>query len=127
MGQASDARQPPVRYRIEFRGGGEPLRTFHDMARAAYFRVNQHWAAGARQGVQYAMSIARRYSEKGDHDMSPAALNAVVAINGAYIEAKGKTFFANNPFIANPLTTDGSSTIRWSLAPIHESCGFAER
>ena len=34
-------------------------------------------------------------------------MNAIVAINAAYVEAKGKTFFANQLLLENPLTTDG--------------------
>ena len=53
------------------------------------------------------MSFAGRYAEQGDHEVSGAALNAVVGINAAYIESKGKTFYANNPFVENPFSSDG--------------------
>src|SRR3546814_1851519 len=33
-------------------------------------------------------------------------MNAIIAINGAYIEAKGKTFFAYQLMFDNPLTSD---------------------
>lgn len=53
------------------------------------------------------MSFARRYAEQGDYEVSGAALNAVVGINAAYIDSKGKTFYANNPFVENPFASDG--------------------
>ena len=52
------------------------------------------------------MSFARRYAEQGDYEISAEALNAVVGINAAYIDAKGKTFYANNPFVDHPLSSD---------------------
>jgi hypothetical protein len=78
-----------------------------DLTRTAYFQVNREWTAGAQQGVRYAVSIARRYAEQGDHEVSAVAMNAIVAINAAYIETKGKTFFANQLMLDNPLTSDG--------------------
>jgi hypothetical protein len=36
-----------------------------------------------------------------------AGLRAVVDINAIYIQAKGKTFFANNILLDNPFVTDG--------------------
>ena len=39
--------------------------------------------------------------------MSGAALTAILSINHAYIQAKGKTFFTSHPFFDNPLSTDG--------------------
>ena len=75
--------------------------------RAAYFRVNPHWTDGALQGVRYAISFARRYAEQGDHEVSAAAMEAIVAINSAYVEAKGKTFVAYQIMFDNPLTSDG--------------------
>ena len=52
------------------------------------------------------MSFARRYAEQGDYEVSGAALNAVIGINAAYVKSKGKTFYANNPFFDNPLSSD---------------------
>lgn len=85
-----------------------PMDSTHDLARIAFFQVNNHWTNEARRAVQHAMSFARRYAEQGDYEVSGAALlNAVVAINAAYIDAKGKTFYANNPYVDNPLASDG--------------------
>lgn len=53
------------------------------------------------------MSFARRYAEQGDYEVSGAALNSVVGINAAYIDSKGKTFYANSPFVENPFSSDG--------------------
>ena len=58
------------------------------------------------RAIAHSMSFARRYSEQGDYEVSGAALNAIVAINTAYISTKGKTFFADDYLFENPLTTD---------------------
>jgi hypothetical protein len=83
-----------------------PTDSTHDLARTAFFQINNRWADGAKRAVRHAMSFARRYAEQGDYEVSGAALNAVVGINAAYIETKGKTFYANNPFVDNPLSSD---------------------
>ncbi len=83
------------------------LRSTHDLSRAAYFRANPHWTATSRQAVAHAVSFARRYAEEGDYEVAAAALNVVVAINAAYVEAKGKTFFSQPLMLDNPLATDG--------------------
>ena len=83
------------------------LRSTHDLPRLVYFQKNPHWTTRPQQAIQHAMSFARRYAEQGDHEVSSAALSAVVNINQGYIEAKGKTFFGDYPFVDNPLTTDG--------------------
>ena len=53
------------------------------------------------------MSFARRYAEQGDYEVSGEALGAIVLINIAYIQAKGRTFYETNPFFENPLASDG--------------------
>lgn len=83
-----------------------PTDSTHDVARSAFFQINHRWTHGAKRGVRHAMSFARRYAEQGDYEVSGAALNAVLGINSAYIEAKGKTFYGNNPFFDNPLSSD---------------------
>ena len=82
----------------------------HDLARTAYFQIANHWTDGARRGVRHAMSFARRYAEQGDYEVSSAALTAVVAINAAYIETKGKTFYANPPLMEDPRSRDAFFT-----------------
>lgn len=84
-----------------------PTDSTHDLARTTFFQINNGWTNGARRAIQHAMSFARRYAEQGDHEVSGAALNTVIGINAAYIYTKGKTFYANNPFIDNPLASDG--------------------
>jgi hypothetical protein len=86
--------------------GGGTGRSTHDLSRIAYFQANPHWTAGAQQGIQHAISYARRYAEQVDHEVSSAALSAVVKINQGYVEAKGKTFFANYLLVDNPLSSD---------------------
>lgn len=84
-----------------------PTDSTHDLARTTFFQINNRWTDGAKQAVQHAMSFARGYAEQGDHEVSGASLNAVIGISAAYIDTKGKTFYANNPFIDNPLASDG--------------------
>ena len=79
----------------------------HDLPRMHFFSVNTHWTNQASRAVTYAISYANRYAEQGDHQVSEQALGVVVAINSAYIRAKGKTFFANNLLIDSPFSTDG--------------------
>ncbi|HEY9037658.1 MAG TPA: hypothetical protein VIN05_01760 [Roseovarius sp.] len=95
-----------------FSEGSQPPQTNphasqHDLTRTAYFQINRGWTDAAHQGVRYAVSFARRYAERGDHEVSAVAMNAIIAINSAYIETKGKTFFANQLMLDNPLTSDG--------------------
>ena len=80
--------------------------TTYDIARTVYFQTNSHWIGGAQRAIRHAMSFARRYAEQGDYDVSGSALNVVVKINALYIETKGKTFYASNPFVENPLASD---------------------
>lgn len=88
-------------------GHKDPFAPKHDIARVAYFQANAHWTDGAKQAVGYAVSFARRYAEQGDHEVSAAAMQAIVTINAAYVNAKGKTFFADQLMFENPLATDG--------------------
>lgn len=84
----------------------DPFAPKHDVARVAYFQANAHWTDGAKQAVRHAISFARRFAEHGDHEVSGAAMNAVIAINAAYVEAKGKTFFTHQFMLDNPFTSD---------------------
>jgi hypothetical protein len=99
------------------------FRSTHDMARTAFFQANPHWTATPRQAVTHAIAFARRYAEQGDHDVAAAALNAVVAINAAYVAAKGKTFFAQHLMFDNPLATDG--TINEALEHLRQNARIA--
>jgi len=85
----------------------DPYSLQHDLTRTAFFQVNRGWTEGAQQGVRYAVSFARRYAEQGDHEVSAVAMNAIIAINATYIETKGKTFFAHQLLLDNPLTSEG--------------------
>lgn len=86
--------------------GDRTVRSTHDLSRIAYFQANPYWTTEAQQAIQYAISYARRYAEQGDHEVSGEALSEVVKINQGYVEAKGKTFFANHLMVDNPLSTD---------------------
>jgi len=83
------------------------LRSTHDIARAIYFRANPHWTAASQQAITHLISFSRRYAEEGDHEVAGEALNGVIALNTAYVAAKGKTFFAEHLIVHNPLATDG--------------------
>jgi hypothetical protein len=86
--------------------GDERQEISHDMARLRLFKMYPNWTLSAERAIQYAMSFAKRYAEQGDHDVSEAALTAVVRINQYYVNAKGKTFFDHNILMDNPLATD---------------------
>jgi hypothetical protein len=81
-------------------------RSRHDLARLVFFQANPQWTIVAKQALAHAISFARRYAEQGDYEVAGSALTAVVAINGHYIEAKGKTFFAPNLLFVVPQATD---------------------
>ena len=83
-----------------------PTDSTHDLPLTAYFQINNRWTDGAKRGVRHAMSFTRRYAEQGDYEVSGAALQAVVNINAEYIETKGKTFYAEDPFVENPFSND---------------------
>lgn len=78
----------------------------HDVARDQFFCINKHWTSVARRAVAHAISFAQRYADQGDYEVSKAALSSIVHINLLYTEAKGKTFFANNPFMEDPRASD---------------------
>ena len=78
-----------------------------DMPLTLFFQANPTWTASTLQSLQYAVSYARRFAEAGDHEVTETALGAVIAINIAYVRAKGSTFFAQHLLIENPLITDG--------------------
>ena len=82
-------------------------RSTHDLTRVAYFQLNGHWTNEARVAITHAVSFARRYADQGDHEVSGAALAAIVHINASYIAAKGKTFFGHNVLLDNPISSDG--------------------
>ncbi len=71
--------------------------------RLSFFQLNPHWADAAKQAIEHAALFARRYAEQGDHEVSNAALAAVLEINSEYVAAKGRTFFSNQPLFDNPL------------------------
>ncbi|SDZ79610.1 ABC transporter permease [Microbulbifer marinus] len=84
----------------------EEIRNKYDMDRVAYFKLHPRWTESGEQAIYYCITFSRRYAEQGDHEVSRAALNGVVAINALYIKAKGKTFFSNNYIVNNPLASD---------------------
>jgi hypothetical protein len=77
-----------------------------DIPRSAFFHLHPRWTHVARQSIDHAMSLTRYYAERGDHEVSGAALNTLVSINVAYIRAKGHTFFSTNALLDHPFSTD---------------------
>lgn len=82
------------------------IRSKYDMDRVTYFQLNQNWTVSAERSIFYCITFSRRYAEQGDHEVSRVALNGIVAINSLYIKTKGKTFFSNNYFFYNPMSSD---------------------
>lgn len=78
----------------------------YDIERNTYFHLYPHWTENTLRAIAHCFSFAQRYAEQGDHEVSSIALNAILSINASYIEVKGKTFFANNYLVENPMTTD---------------------
>jgi len=82
----------------------------HDLERFTYLQKFPDWNSLAKRSVAHCISFSRRYAEQGDHEVAGFALDSILAINKAYIETKGKTFFAHNYFIDNPLADDAFIT-----------------
>lgn len=82
------------------------IRSKYDKDRVTYFQLNQNWTVSAERSILYCITFSRRYAEQGDHEVSRVALNGIIAINSLYIKTKGETFFSNNYFSDNPLSSD---------------------
>ena len=80
-----------------------PSGSTHDLARMEFFKISNN---GTKRALQHAISFARRYAEQGDYEVSEMALNTVIAVNAAYIQSKGRTFFAIDPYSDSPLFND---------------------
>ena len=106
--------RPLLETEEEAEAAPSPRDPTHDVARTRFFQINAHWTAGAMRSMQHAMSFARRYAEEEDYEVAGGALTAVVGINAAYIEAKGKTFYSNALFIEHPLASDAFIPKPWS-------------
>lgn len=77
-----------------------------DTRRAAVLQANPNWTAGVKAAVGQAAAYARRAGEIGDLEVSTFALATLVNLNAAYVQTKGRTFFANQLLIENPLVSD---------------------
>ncbi|MEG3619887.1 hypothetical protein V5T82_15585 [Magnetovibrio sp. PR-2] len=80
-----------------------------DETRFLYFQANSWWTDSAKRSVDYAVSYTHRYAEQGDYEICETALTALVAVNVAYVSAKGRTFHSHGKLslIDNPYVTDG--------------------
>lgn len=81
-----------------------------DHARIAFFLANKRWTETSRKAVEHVVAYARRYGETGDYEVCLVALNGLVAINQAYIRAKGRSFIPSSPFFDIPDVDDGFLT-----------------
>ncbi len=77
-----------------------------DTGRAAFMLQNDWGGVVVRRGLDHCISVNGRTASQGDYQVADAAVTALVSINAAYIQAKGKTFFAENGFIEVPFATD---------------------
>lgn len=107
----------------EPKGDDDPIRTHHDLKLCTFFGLHPNWTNKSKQGVDLCATYVQRYSEYGDYVVTKNALIAMAEINGLYIEAKGKTFFASNPFFNIPQSTDGF--INHTLEEIRQILGLA--
>ena len=105
--RAAQRATPLIKSQKEKKDEDQGQRFEHDMEKTTYYQLNPGWTAVALRGVAHCFSFSRRYAEQGDYEVSGVALNAILAINAAYIKAKGKTFFAHNFLIDNPFASDG--------------------
>lgn len=94
-----------------------------DTRRAAFLLQNNWGADVVRRGLDHCMAVNGRTASQGDYQVADAALTALVKINAAYIRAKGRTFFAENGFIQQPLATD--PVINHSLEQLKRQFRFA--
>ncbi len=84
----------------------EGFESKHDMPRVLYYKANEGWHSPVLKAILHCVNYSRRYAEQGDYEVCSHALSAIVMINANYIQHKGKTFFADNPFITNPESHD---------------------
>ena len=90
--------------------GSTPEDASPDAARTVFFQRNQHCTVRTSKNLQHAVSFARRHAEQGDYEVAGGALTAIIAINTAYIEAKGRTFYANHWLVQHRLAHDALIT-----------------
>lgn len=86
---------------------GDVTATRHDMGAWLFFSQHPHWTASGLLAIDYAISMSRRAVDQGDYEASAGALQTLAVINRAYTRAKGRTFFAQTPFLSNPFAGDG--------------------
>jgi len=79
-----------------------------DEPRREILYANPGWDRLLRDTIKHSIAYARRGGEHGDLEISGTALSFVIALNARYVQTKGRTFFANNILIQNPLVTDGT-------------------
>lgn len=91
-----------------------------DSSRAAYFQTNNHWSKTTHQSLSDAIFISHRYAENGDHFISAQAMITIIEINKLYVQVKGNTFLANNPYFPE-ITFDHDGFIQNTLEHFRRS------
>ena len=81
-----------------------------DTRRLLFFIHNPLWTREGLRAMAQAVSIYRRFSQDLDYEVAVAALDCLIRINVLYIEAKGRTFRNNVPFVEDPSGSDGFIT-----------------
>lgn len=93
-------------------GPGEPAQRREgvrlDVSRAVILEANKGWDAPLRTAIRQAAAFSRQAAERGDLDVSAAALDSLLALNRAYVAVKGRSFYARNLLVENPQVTDGT-------------------
>lgn len=60
------------------------------------FDNHPEWTDKAVQAIEYVFAYAKRFAERGDHEVASSSLAALIRINGHYIENRGATFTYSN-------------------------------
>lgn len=94
-----------------------------DTRRAAFMLQNDWGGVVVRRSIDHCISVTARSALQGDYQVADSALAAIFNINTTYIQAKGKTFFAENGFMEMPLAVD--SVIDHSLEQLKRQFRFA--
>lgn len=79
-----------------------------DAERRAILDSIEGWDRPLQESIESVVAFARRSGLRGDFQISASALATVVKLNSRYIQIKGRTFFANNLLMDNPLVSDGT-------------------
>lgn len=94
-----------------------------DYAKHTFFSAQAQWAAGLETAVRHCTAFIRQFSAVSDYGVTQLAFRSMVDLNAAYIQARGATFFASNPFLQTGLSTD--ALINETLEQVRQLHGAA--